>query len=132
MKLNAFFKDKSYGFYWSIAVFLISLATAVAYAVCYRGTQEMSWPGFVIILVGLALAVVLAVTGHTRWVPVAMAVADFIALLLYIYAIYFYVSVIMVGIEGSAFSMEFNICTTCFLVTILAAVINIFLRQVKD
>jgi lysylphosphatidylglycerol synthetase-like protein (DUF2156 family) len=130
--LKAFFKDKSYGFYASVVVFVMSLITAIVYAANYGGTKEMSWAAFIIILVGLVAAVVLGVFGRYRWIPVAMAVADFVALLLFIKAVYFYVSVVLYGINGSAFSPQFTTSTVFLIITFVLSIANIFLKQVKD
>jgi hypothetical protein len=130
--LKAFFKDKSYGFYASVVVFVLSLITAIVYAANYSGTKEMSWAAFIIILVGLVAAVVLGVFGKYRWIPVAMAVADFAALLLFIKAVYFYVSVVLYGINGSAFSPQFTTSTVFLIITFVLSIANIFLKQVKD
>lgn len=131
-KGKAFLKDKGIGFFMSVIVLLFSLVTAVVYAVGYSGSSDFSRPVLITILVGAAAAVVLALLKRYNWVPVALALGNFVALLLFIKSIYFYVSVVMYGINGSAFSPAFTSSTTCLVVALALSIANIFMKQVKE
>ena len=127
--MKAFFADKSRGFAMSIVVFLFSLVTAVVYIVGYSDNSDFSPPVFVVILVGAAAAVVLTVLKRYNWVSVALALGDFAALLLFIESVYFYVSVVLYGINGSAFSPAFLSSTVCLALSLVLSVANIFVKQ---
>ena len=130
--LKSFFHDKAYGFYASIFVFVFSLVTAIVYVIGYHNSSDMSEPVLYAILAGLLLAVILAALKRYNWVPVVLALSDFAALLLFIDSIYFYVSVVLYGINGSAFSPAFLSSTVLLLLSLAFSVINIFLRQIKE
>lgn len=131
-KGKAFFKDKGIGFFMSVIVLLFSLVTAAVYAVGYSGSSDFSGPVLIAILAGAAAAVILALLKRYNWVPVALALGNFAALLLFIKSIYFYVSVVMYGINGSAFSPAFTSSTTCLAVALVLSIANIFMKQVKE
>ena len=61
-----------------------------------------------------------------------LALANFVALMLYITNIYNYVVVVMVGIDISSFSTQFIACTTLFAILLVASVANIFFKQSKE
>ena len=125
------FQDKSYGFYVTLVLIALSILMAIVYAALYRSSSYMSWKAFAAILVG-AGALVLAFTKFAKWSNVFVALGDFAGLLLYAYAIYFYVSSIMVGIQGSSFSSQFIIVTAGLAVLFVVNLINVFLKQVKE
>ena len=129
---NKLFQDKSYGFYVTLVLIALSILMAIVYAVLYRSSSYMSWKAFAVILVGAGAALVLAFTKFAKWSNVFVALGDFAGLLLYAYAIYFYVSSIMVGIQGSSFSSQFIIVTAGLAVLFVVNLINVFLKQVKE
>ena len=129
---NKFFEDKGYGFFMSMFVFVFSLVTAIVYAVGYSNSSDRSWSVIIAIVAGLALALILTALKRYNWVPVALALGDFVALLMFIQSIYFYVSVVLYGINGSAFSPEFMSSTVFLLLALVFSVANIFMKQVKE
>lgn len=132
-KIKNFFKDKSYGFYVTLAVALLTLVTLIVYANAYGSNDRyMSWAGFAIMLVGLAAAAVLTVFKFNDWVPPVLALANFIALMLYITNIYNYVVVVMVGIDIASFSSQFLACTVLFAILTVVSIADIFFKQVKE
>jgi len=131
-KGKEFFKDKGAGFIMSIIVLVFSLATAVVYWVGYSGSSDFSRPVLISIVVGMAAAVLLAVLKRYNWVPVALGLGNFAALLLFIKSIYFYVSVVLYGINGSAFSPAFMSSTVCLLVALILSIADVFMKQVKE
>lgn len=132
-KLKNFFKDKSYGFYVSIAVTLLTLVTLIVYADAYgRNDSYMSWAGFAIMIVGIVVAVALTALKLSEWVPPALALANFIALLLYAKSIYNYVVIVIVGIDIASFSSQFILCTVLFAILLVGSIANIFCKQVKE
>lgn len=130
--MKTFLADKSHGFFMSVFVFLFSLVTALVYGISYSGSSDLSRPVYLVILVGAAAALILTSLRRYNWVPVALALGDFAALLLFIKAIYFYVSVVLYGINGSAFSPAFLASTACLILAVVLSVANIFMKQVKE
>lgn len=132
MKNNPLFKDKSYGFYVTLTLTVLTAVAAVLYAALYNGSRYMSMPAVVIMLAGAVISAALGFTRYAKWSCVVLALADFAGLLLYIYGIYFYVSIVMVGIQASSFNWQFLLCTTVFVVLLAANVVNVFLKQVRE
>ena len=130
-KVKKFFESKSYGFYVSIGLAVLSLVTAIVYASLFHMSRYMSWGAFAVVIVGVVLAAVLPFLKQAKWSCCAIALADFIALLLYAYNIYFYVSVVMVGIQASTFSPQFLACTSLFAILLVLNIANVFLKQEK-
>lgn len=88
--------------------------------------------GVVAMLVGAAVSLVLMFTKKAGWANAVIAVADFVAFLYYVYGIYFYVSVVMVGIQATGFNSQFRVCTAMFAVLQVLNLVNVFLKQVKE
>lgn len=131
MKNQGLFKDKSYGFYVTLALIVASVAVAVVYAVLYNGSRYLSMPAVGLMIGGAVVALALCFTKAAHWACAVLALADFVGLLFYIYGIYFYVSIVMVGIQASTFNWQFQLCTVLFAVLLVANVVNVFLKQVK-
>lgn len=125
-------RDKSYGFYVTLALIILSLAAALTYTALYHSSRYMSWPAAGIMLGGTIIALALAFTKLSKWSCVVLALADFAGLLFYVYGIYFYVSVVMVGIQASTFNWQFKLCTVMFVALLMVNVINVFLKQIKE
>ena len=132
MKNQGLLKDKSYGFYVTLALIVVSVVVAVVYAVLYNGSRYLSVPAVGLMIGGAAVALALCFTKAAQWACAVIALADFAGLLFYIYGIYFYVSIVMVGIQASTFNWQFQLCTVLFVVLLVANVVNVFLKQVKD
>ena len=125
--------NKSYGYYITLALSVLSVVTAVVYLVMYNGSSYMSAPAAILPILGAVAAVGLGfVRGGGKAANAVLALCDFVALLFYIYGIYFYVSVVMVGIQASSFNSQFVICTVLFAVLLIANLINVFLKQEKE
>ena len=48
--LNNYMKDKDVGFWFSASLVVFSLITAVVYAACYAGTDNINWISFALML----------------------------------------------------------------------------------
>lgn len=125
-------KGKSYGFYVTLALIAATIVTAIVYAILYNGSRYFSMPAVLCMLGGVVVSLALCATKLSKWACVTLALADFVATLLYIYGIYFYVSIVMVGIQASTFSWQFLVCTALFVVLLVANVANVFLKQVEE
>lgn len=130
--MKNYLKGKSYGFYVTLALIVATVVTAIAYAVLYNGSRYFSMPAVLFMGGGVVAALALSCTRLAKWANAVLALADFVATLLYIYGIYFYVSIVMVGIQASTFSWQFLVCTALFVVLLVANVVNVFLKQVEE
>ena len=126
------FKNKSFGFKVTLFLIVLTVVTALVYAGMYNGSRYMSWNAVIVMLAGAALALVLGFTPLAKWSCCVLALADLIGALMYVYGVYFYVSIVMVGIQASSFNSQFIICTVLFVVLLVLNLINVFLKQVKE
>ena len=132
-KIKNFFKSKSYGFYVTVAVVLLTLITSIVYADSYgKNERYMSWAGFAVMLAGIFVAAGLTAFKRCEFAPQGLALANFVARMVYITNFYNYVVVVMVGIDISSFSTQFIACTTLFAILLVASVANIFFKQSKE
>ncbi len=124
--------NKKYGFFVTLALMLLSVVTMIVYASIYGGTRFMSWAGFWVVLAGVVVAAALILVKQERWVPALLLATNFIGFLLYVYYIYFHVSVILVGIQSAGFPPEFFVNVVFFVITLVVSVANIYLPQNKE
>lgn len=129
---NGLFKDKSYGFYVTLALIAVTVVAAIVYAVLYNGSRYLAMPAVSFMLGGAVVALAMCFTKAAKWACAVLALADFIGLLFYIYGIYFYVSIVMVGIQASTFNWQFQFCTFMFAALLVVNIVNVFLKQVKE
>ena len=84
-KIKNFFKSKSYGFYVTVAVVLLTLITSIVYADSYgKNERYMSWAGFAVMLAGIFVAAGLTAFKRCELAPPVLALENFVALKLYI------------------------------------------------
>jgi hypothetical protein len=136
-------KGRSYGFFVTLCVAVLSLVTAIVYAACYQSTPRfMDWNVLIIMVVGIVLSLAMLFVKMPKGfiistdtihdlAGVPMALANLIGLMLYIEVIYNYVAVVMVGIDLGSLSGEFIACTLLLVLSFVAALVNVFLRQDK-
>lgn len=129
--MKEFFKDKSYGFFVTLALMTLSVATMIIYASVYGGTRFMSWAEFAVVVAGVVLSIALIACKQYRWVPALLLTTNFLGLLLYIYYIYFHVSVVLVGIQSAGFPPEFFVNAVFFALTLIVSVANVYMPQTK-
>lgn len=129
--LQSYLKDKDVGFWFSASLVVFSLLTAVIYAACYAGTDNINWVSFAFMLAAAVAGGVLIALKKYSYAPYALAVLIFLSLLFFIYGIYYYVSVVMVGIDLDSFDPEFIVCAIFYFLAFGVSVANLFLRQIK-
>ncbi len=127
-----YLKDKAVGFWFSVSIAALSLITSIVYAVCYAGSDDMNWVSFALMAAAAVAAVVLIVLKRFEWAAYAQAALIFLSLLFFIYGIYYYVSVVLVGIDLDSFSAEFWVCTVLYALCFGLGVANVFLKQTKN
>ena len=131
--MKKLFENKAYGYYFTLLLSVLSVVTAATYMAMYNGSRYMSMPAAIFPIVGALAAILLGfVRGGGKCANAILALCDFVALLFYIYGIYFYVSIVLVGIQASSFNSQFVVCTTLFVGLLIANLINVFLKQEKE
>lgn len=110
----------------------VTVVAAIVYTVLYNGSRYFAPQATGFLLGGAVVALAMCFTKAAKWASAVLALADFIGLLFYIYGIYFYVSVVMVGIQASTFNWQFQLCTVLFAALLVVNVVNVFLKQVKE
>ena len=94
-----FFKKKSYGFYVTIAVIIMTIVTMIVYSHEYGSVARyMSWAAIWVMGAGLIVSLVLTIFNLGEWGAGILAICNFVGLMQYITKIYNYVVVVMVGI----------------------------------
>lgn len=127
-----FFKKKSYGFYVTIAVIIMTIVTMIVYSQEYGSVARyMSWEAIWVMGAGLIVALALTIFNLGEWGAAVLAICNFVGLMQYITKIYNYVVVVMVGIDVNTLSSQFITCTVFFAILVVISLANIFFRQEK-
>lgn len=129
--IREYLKDKAIGFWFSVSLVLLTAVTAIVYVSCYAGSDDMNWFSFAFMLAACIATVVLILLKKFEYASYAAALLIFLSLLFFIYGIYYYVSVVLVGIDLDSFSAEFIACTVLYALTFGLGVANVFLRPLK-
>ena len=132
MSIKDLFKNKPIGFYVSLGTIGLALITAVTYLLCYNNTENFNVWSFIVLVVSVVACVVLVLVKQFKVVPYVLGLLNFVALLFYIYGIYYYVSIVLVGIDLDHFDPEFIVCTIAFVVLLISSITTIFMKQVKE
>lgn len=127
-----YFKKKSYGFYVTLAVIVMTIITMIVYSSSYGSIDRyMSWTAIWFMAIGLIAGLALSILNFGEWGAAVLGICNFIGLMQYITKIYNYVVVVLVGIDVNTFSSQFIGCTVCFAILIVLSVANIFFKQEK-
>lgn len=122
---------KGAGFYAACLAAILCLVTAIYYQMSYSGNQYYASGVFYTLLVALPVAVVFFLLKWDGFVPAILAALSGVALLQFVYAMYWDVSVVLVGIDKNTFDPEFIACCVLLVVTFVIAEISIYLRMKK-
>lgn len=132
MDLKKLFKGKTVGFYVLLASIVLTLATAFTYLGCCGngivGYETYNVWAFVLLLVSAAISLCLVAFKQKKFAPYVLGLLNFGALLFYVYGIYYYVSVVLVGIDLDHFEPAFFISTILFVLTLGTSVSTIFMK----
>ena len=120
---------KRSGFYVTVALAILSIATAAFYATSFGKYVAMSWPAFANLVVGAIAAAALAFAGKGKWAPWVQFATIFNAILLFVTTQYTYVAVVLVGIDLTEFSPQFVTSAGLLIANLLIAIVNIYLKQ---
>ena len=132
MDLKNIFKGKTVGFYVLLASIVLTLVTAFTYLGCCSkgivGYDAYNVCAFVLLLVSAAISICLVIFKQHKLAPYALGLLNFLALLFYVYGVYYYVSVVMVGIDLDHFEPQFLISTILFVLTLGGSVTSVFMK----
>ena len=132
MDFKGLFKNKPIGFYVTLGTIGFALITAVAYLLCYNNTDNFNIWSFIVLLVSVVAGVILVGLKQYKVVPYAVSLLNFVALLFYVYGIYYYVSVVLVGIDLDHFEPQFFVSTIAFVLLICGSMASLFMKQEKE
>lgn len=130
-KILAYFKGRSVGFYITLASILFSILAAIL-LVGFNGGGDgtyanmMSWSSFALLLVGAAASIVLVVLKKENYAPITTSILSLVALCLYIYQTYLYLSACLVGID-SQFSASYILIIVFMLIAIITGYVALCL-----
>lgn len=122
---------KAAGFYVTVAAAVLALVTAIVYQVSYSANQYYSSTIFIAFLVALPAAAVLVLLKLDNFAPAALAAATGVGTLAFVYAMYYDVSVVMVGIDKSSFDPAFILCAVLMLVSFLLSEVALYMKKTK-
>lgn len=132
MNLKDLFTKKPVGFYVTLGTIGFTLVTALAYILCYNNTDNFNLWSFIILLASAVIGVTLILLKQFKLVPYAVGFLNYVAMLFYVYGIYYYVSVVLVGIDLDHFEIQFFISTISFVVLVIMSIVAIFMKQTKS
>ena len=132
MNLKDLFTKKPVGFYVTLTTIGLSLVTALAYFLCYNNTDNFNLWSFIILLASAVIGVILILLKQFKLVPYAIGFLNYVAMLFYVYGIYYYVSVVLVGIDLDHFEIQFFISTISFIILVIVSIVAIFMKQTKS
>ena len=124
--------NKPAGFRVTLAATALSLVTALVYLALYSASRYMSWQAFGIMAAGVVLTAALIAIKQERFAPSALLLGDFLALLFFVYYIYFYISSVVTGIQFSGFSAEFYVTMALFVLSLALSIASVFMRQTEE
>lgn len=120
-------KNRTPGFYLSLALIALNLITAVVYVSCYNSSQYMSWLTFALLLAVTVAGIALFLTGQLRFFATVSFVGIIISIIAFVLATFNYIVDAYVGIDVTSLSGGFIGCVVLFaLLLIVSFVANIF------
>jgi hypothetical protein len=135
--MKKFLADKKFGFYVTFGLVILSIVTAIVYAVSYRGfysggKEVFSHVAFWILLGMVAADIVLAFFKQTvPYLGYVTALGGLLALCFYLYGIYYYVTVMVTGIDA-VINFKFVFNTILFVLVWVGSLADFFFPQIKE
>ncbi|MCR5078424.1 MAG: hypothetical protein K6B65_00645 [Bacilli bacterium] len=137
-KIKGFFQNKGVGYYVSVVTGVVALVVAIVYAVVYGGYRSnnnegvISWAAFALLLVCFVLPIVAGFTKLEKYSPYGVFACGLLALVFYIYKIYYHASVLFAGIELQDNKSSFFLLSGMMVVVFLLTIVAFFLPQTKE
>lgn len=137
-KIKEYFSNKGVGFYLSILTGVIALVTAIIYVVNYGNYASndnkpvISWVAFVLLLVAFALPILASFFKLEKYAPYGVFVCGLMALVCYIYRIYYHASVLFAGIELQDNKSTFFFISGLMVFVFVLTVVSFFVPQTRN
>lgn len=106
---------------------LLCVITAFLYRMWFVGSTEFNQYAFLCLIVAAALGV-LAFFGLADYVNAIQFLLVVEGCMLYIYGMYYYVSIVLVGIDLQSFSNAFIICSGLLASAVAASTVNVLTK----
>lgn len=106
---------------------LLCVITAFLYRMWFVGSTEFNQYAFLCLIVAAALGV-LAFFGLADYVNAIQFLLVVAGCMLYIYGMYYYVSIVLVGIDLQSFSNAFIICSGLLGSAVAASTVNVLTK----
>jgi|GEM_PF-3473677 len=127
----------------NLIVTALSLLTLIVYLISYAGGAELSSyskpSAFAVTLLAAAILLGAAQAFFGRKVrllklilPYALFVLLLVGLMAYAYSVYYYVSVVIVGIDLDKLDVGFIMCVVLFVLAVACSVVNLFIPKGKN
>lgn len=123
--------EKGKGFYFACFSALLCLATAIYYYVAYNGDQYYSSYVFYTLLAALPAAALMMLAKLDGFIPTVLTILSGVAILLFIYAMYWDVSVVLVGIDKTSFEPRFIACCILMVLSFLISEVALYSKMKK-
>lgn len=123
--------QKGFGFYAACLAAVLCLVTGIYYNVQYTGDQYYAANIFYTFAAALPVALVMALVKQGNFVPAALCAFSGIGFLEFIYAMYWDISVVMVGIDKTSFDTRFIVCCVLMVVSFVIAEISLYTKMRK-
>ena len=136
-KVKNFLSNKGVGYYASLVTGVVALIVAIVYASVY-GTYRsnnnelvMSWWAFALLIACFVLPVCAGFFKAEKFAPFGVFVCGLLALIFYIYRIYYHASVLFAGIELQDNKSSFFLLSALMVVVFVMTIVTFFLPQNK-
>ena len=136
-KIKSFLHNKGVGYYFSLVTGVVALVVAIVYAVIYGSYRSnnnqpvMSWWAFALLLLCFLLPLCLSCFKLEKFAPFGVFVSGLLALVFYIYRIYYHASVLFAGIELQDNKSSFFLISILMVVVFVLTIVSFFLPQHK-
>lgn len=132
MFIKNYLRNYPVGFYTSAGVAGASLILALFYTVAYSGSDEFSLLAAIMPAICVVGTILLAALKLYEWIAAFETVTLLTGLSFYVYSIYYYVSVVIIGIDASSFGAAFIISSVLYLLATAGACVNVFVTNKKE
>lgn len=122
---------KASGFYVNVLMSLLSILTSIVYVASYSMHEYFSIWVFVLFLLAGLVGVVLNFFRKYDIASYAMYLFSLLGTLFYINAVYYDVSVVLVGIDKTSFDPWFILSSIFILLTFILSIVNVFMKKTK-
>lgn len=124
-------KSRTVGFYLTLTTTLLAILTAIVYISVYSSSEYISWTAFGLTAAAAVISSILIIIKKHDLSPLVSGVLVLIAFMFYFYGKYFYISVVMVGIDLTHFDNKFIISTILFSLLFVFSIINMVFTNIK-